>query len=149
MKPSSTYLEFQPSPRFTTTVECFWILSAAREFRQAVLPDGCCDFIFATTHSRGKDADYGELDTGATVLAFAANEFSRQITPVPFDAADLSKPAPPIEIGFVTEDVEANYRRALAAGAINVKKPEQKPWGQTVGYLRDLHGFLIEICSPL
>jgi lactoylglutathione lyase len=96
-----------------------------------------------------KDGDYGELDTGATVLAFAANEFARQITAVPFDAADLSKPAPPIEIGFVTEDVEANYRRALAAGAIDVKKPEQKPWGQTVGYLRDLNGFLIEICSPL
>jgi lactoylglutathione lyase len=96
-----------------------------------------------------KDADYGELDTGATVLAFAANEFARQITPVPFDAADPAKPAPPIEIGFVTEDVEAGYRRALAAGAIDVKKPERKPWGQTVGYLRDLNGFLIEICSPL
>jgi lactoylglutathione lyase len=104
---------------------------------------------FGVNRRMVKDGDYGELDTGATVLAFAANEFARRITAVAFDAADLSKPAPPIEIGFVTEDVEANYRRALAAGAIDVKKPEQKPWGQTVGYLRDLNGFLIEICSPL
>jgi lactoylglutathione lyase len=96
-----------------------------------------------------KDGDYGELDTGATVLAFAANHFARQITPVPFDAADPSKPAPPVEIGFVTENVGADYRQALAAGAIEVKAPEQKPWGQTVGYIRDLNGFLIEICSPL
>jgi uncharacterized glyoxalase superfamily protein PhnB len=96
-----------------------------------------------------KDEDYGELDTGATVLAFAANNFARQLTSVPFEPADLTKPAPPIEIGFVTEDVDAHYRQALAAGAVDVKKPEQKPWGQTVGYLRDLNGFLIELCSPL
>ena len=53
---------------------------------------------FGVNRRMVKDEDYAELDTGATVLAFAANEFARQITPVPFDAADLSKPAPPIVI---------------------------------------------------
>ena len=24
-----------------------------------------------------------------------------------------------------------------------------KPWGQTVGYIRDIDGFLIEICTPM
>ncbi|MFO0110274.1 MAG: VOC family protein, partial [Alphaproteobacteria bacterium] len=33
--------------------------------------------------------------------------------------------------------------------AAPLKKPEQKPWGQTVAYVRDLNGFLVEICSPV
>jgi hypothetical protein len=28
-----------------------------------------------------------------------------------------------------------------------VAEPEAKPWGQTVGYLRDLDGVLIELCT--
>jgi hypothetical protein len=27
--------------------------------------------------------------------------------------------------------------------------PTVKPWGQTVSYVRDLDGFLVEICSPM
>jgi len=96
-----------------------------------------------------KDGDYGELDTGATVLAFASNSFARQLIPVPFGAADPQGPAPPVELGFVTEHVDADFRTAIAAGAVEVTPPEGKPWGQTVSYVRDLNGFLIEICSPL
>ncbi len=71
------------------------------------------------------------------------------MTGVPFEAAALSKPAPPLELGFVTDDVEAAYGRALDAGAHAVKAPEKKPWGQLVGYVRDNNGFLVEICSPM
>ena len=53
------------------------------------------------------------------------------------------------EIAFVTDDPEAAYRKALAAGAGAVKPPALKPWGQTVGYVRDLNGCLIELCSPV
>jgi len=35
------------------------------------------------------------------------------------------------------------------AGAEIVKQPEAKPWGQTVGYLKDLNGFLVELCTPV
>jgi len=59
------------------------------------------------------------------------------------------KAAPPLELGLVTEDVEAAFGRAVEAGAIAVKKPERKPWGQLVGYVRDINGFLVEICSPM
>ena len=44
----------------------------------------------------------------------------------------------------MADDVEASFRRALASGAVEVKPPEKKPWGQTVGYVRDLNGFLVE-----
>jgi hypothetical protein len=30
-----------------------------------------------------------------------------------------------------------------------VKAVEEKPWGQKLGYVRDLNGCLVEICSPV
>jgi uncharacterized glyoxalase superfamily protein PhnB len=39
--------------------------------------------------------------------------------------------------------------RSLSAGAVEVKRPTQKPWGQSVGYVRDPNGFLVEICTPM
>lgn len=93
--------------------------------------------------------EYGELDTGVTKLAFAANTFVKTIMPYPFEEAALNKPCPPLELGFVTEQVEEAFAHAISEGAIEVKSPTAKPWGQIVGYVRDNNGFLIEICSPL
>lgn len=93
--------------------------------------------------------EYGELLTGGTKLAFAANSFVKSLQSVPFAAASLEKPAPAMELGLVTETVEADFERAVAFGAIVVKRPETKPWGQIVGYVRDNNGFLVEICSPI
>ena len=93
--------------------------------------------------------EYGELRTGGTTLAFAANSFAKGITDVPFEAAALDKAAPPVELGLVTDGVDADFDRAVSAGAVAVKRPERKPWGQLVGYVRDNNGFLVEICSPM
>ena len=93
--------------------------------------------------------EYGELATGTTKLAFAANTFVKTIMPQPFEEASIDKPAPPMELGFVTEHVEEAFHQAISAGAIEIKKPTQKPWGQLVGYVRDINGFIIELCSPM
>src|SRR5690349_15886080 len=86
--------------------------------------------------------EFGELDTGATKLSFAARAHVAKLFPIPFqDAGPKNDPAP-IEIGLVTDDVSAAFDRAVAAGAITVAKPTRKPWGQTVGYVRDNNGFL-------
>lgn len=53
------------------------------------------------------------------------------------------------EIAYVTDDPEAAYRKAVAAGASAVKPPALKPWGQTVGYVRDLNGCPVKLCSPV
>jgi lactoylglutathione lyase len=45
--------------------------------------------------------------------------------------------------------VSAAFANAVATGAVVVAKPKVKPWGQTVAYVRDLDGILIEICSPI
>jgi uncharacterized glyoxalase superfamily protein PhnB len=93
--------------------------------------------------------EYGELQTGDTKLAFAANSFVKGLTSLPFEAVSQGKAAPPMELGLVTETVEQDFERAVAAGAVVVKRPERKPWGQLVGYVRDNNGFLVEICSPI
>ena len=93
--------------------------------------------------------NYGELETGGTRLAFAARAFVSQMLPVDLAQLGPGKAAPPVELGIVAANVAASFKQAVAAGAIQIKPPETKPWGQTVGYVRDLNGFLVEICSEV
>jgi uncharacterized glyoxalase superfamily protein PhnB len=93
--------------------------------------------------------DYGEMVTGETKLAFAQIDFAKTLTSVPIEITTPGKSAPPVEIALVTDQVAAAFEKAVAAGAVAVKSPEKKPWGQLVGYVRDNNGFLVEICSPI
>ncbi len=49
----------------------------------------------------------------------------------------------------VTVDVPALFARAVNAGGTAVTEPATKPWGETVAYLRDNSGHLVELCTPL
>lgn len=91
---------------------------------------------------------YAEMETGATALSFAGEAMAEMngLAIRPNSPRDL--PAG-IEICLVTESPEHAYERAVAAGALAVKAVEEKPWGQRVGYVRDLNGCLVEICSPV
>ena len=93
-----------------------------------------------------ESGDYGELDTGATRLAFSSRALMAQLgkNPAPADAA-----APCFEIAFTTPDVPAAVARAVAAGATLKQAPQDMPWGQTVAYVIDPDGFLVELCTPL
>ncbi|MBL1419395.1 MAG: VOC family protein [Alphaproteobacteria bacterium] len=91
---------------------------------------------------------YAELDTGETILAFAAHEAAElndlSITPNRRDGI-----AAGFEVCLVTDNVQEAYGHAVENGASGVSKPAQKPWGQTVAYLRDLNGCLVEICTEI
>lgn len=91
---------------------------------------------------------YGELDTGDTKLAFAGEEMAKEhgfaMRPNRPDTATAG-----FEIALVTQDPQAAYDRAVAAGAVPLSPPAEKPWGQTVAYVRDQDGCLVEICSPV
>lgn len=95
------------------------------------------------------DNDYAELITGATTLSFASLDLAKSNLPDGFTETDPAKPAPAIEIGFVTDDVQNTVNAALQAGATLVAEPKTKPWGQTVAYIRDPDGFLVEICTAM
>ena len=94
------------------------------------------------------ESGYGEMATGETKLAFASVELARS-NGVSFQQLPVQGPSPAVEIAFVTEDVATAFSKAIAAGAVPVAEPKQKPWGQTVSYVRDIHGFLVELCSPV
>ncbi len=94
-----------------------------------------------------ESGQYAELETGATALAFANESFVA--SHLDFAPNSLKNRAAGAEIGLVTTDVGGAFDRALAAGATSVEGPQTKPWGQVVSYVRDLDGFLVEICSPM
>ena len=91
---------------------------------------------------------YAEMETGSTALAFAGEAMAEMngVSIRPNRPGDV---AAGIEIALVTDDPAAAYKNAVAAGAVAVKPPALKPWGQTVAYVRDVNGCLIEICSPV
>ncbi|WP_426756469.1 VOC family protein [Myxococcus sp. Y35] len=91
---------------------------------------------------------YAEMETGTTALAFveegAAKEHGFSIRHLrPNDEASA------VEVALVTPDVAGAYARAVDAGAQATQAPKQKPWGQTVAYVRDLNGVLVELCTPM
>jgi lactoylglutathione lyase len=92
---------------------------------------------------------YGELETGAARLAFGSFELANSHLKERGVGASLDKAAAGFEIALATSDVAALYARALEAGATAVSEPATKPWGQTVAYLRDEDGHLVEICTPM
>lgn len=95
------------------------------------------------------ESDYGELDTGGTALAFAAHSLGASNLPAGYVRADASLVPLGIEIALVTESVVTAHERAVAAGAVSLKPPMEKSWGQTVSYLRCPDGTLVELCSPI
>ncbi len=66
-----------------------------------------------------------------------------------YQKTDLNATPLGIELVFVADDVAAAYAKAIAAGAIAIKEPITKPWGQVVAYVRSSEGSLIELCSPI
>jgi catechol 2,3-dioxygenase-like lactoylglutathione lyase family enzyme len=91
---------------------------------------------------------YAEMETGATALAFADEAFVAE-RGQDFKPNRLASLPAGAEIALVAGDVPAAFARATASGAIEVASPTQKPWGQTVAYVRDRDGFLVEICTPI
>jgi len=93
-----------------------------------------------------ESGDYGELDTGNTILSFSAIELMRSLGKSPANAiADEHT----FEIAFETDNVAEALATAITAGAKLVQDAEEMPWGQTTAYVSEENGFLIEICTPV
>lgn len=93
--------------------------------------------------------DYGEMKTGETVLAFASHSLGQMNLQGLYQKSALEKEPFGYELALVSENVMADYEKALIEGALPVSPPKEKPWGQTVAYVRSIEGTLIELCSPI
>lgn len=92
---------------------------------------------------------YAELTGGQVSLAFAQDALGSQNLPQGYYKNDLKALPAGCELVFTTDDVDATIKKALEGGAITVVPAKQKPWGQTVAYVRDPEGILIEIASKM
>ena len=95
------------------------------------------------------EKDYGELKSGETTIAFASLALGASNFKSGFKSISKSEQPFGVEIVFVTENIESDFAHAIEMGAIEYEPIVSKPWGQKVGYLRDINGFLIEICTPM
>ena len=97
------------------------------------------------------EGDYGELETGATTLSFVRHDLAASNLDAVGGFTRLDTETPPVgaSITLVTDDVPAMVAQATGAGATSYTEPTVKPWGQTVAYLRDPNGILIEVATPV
>ncbi|WP_430613052.1 VOC family protein [Flavobacterium sp. JP2137] len=98
---------------------------------------------------RSPENDYGELISGTTTLAFASLDLASSNLKKGFIRSEIQGKPFGIELGFVSENLAETLAHALSCGGVIYEEMVEKPWGQTVAYLRDLDGFLIELCSPM
>jgi lactoylglutathione lyase len=95
---------------------------------------------------------YAEILLGQTKIGFAQETcFLDDRSPAcaqPFHINRLDACPGGFEIAFVATDVAQAYQDAVKKGATALCAPVVKPWGQTVGYVRDLNGVRIQIGSP-
>lgn len=95
------------------------------------------------------ESGYGELETGETTLAFASHGLGQSNLPAGYIKGDAVDKPLGIEIALVTNSVSEAHAHAIASGAISLKEPMQKPWGQMVSYVQCPDGTLVELCSPI
>ena len=119
-------------------------VSAALEFYHVAF-----GFEIRLKYEEEGQVDYGELATGEATLGFASHELGQANVNGQYQQASINTLPFGQELAFVTDDVSAAYQRAIAAGAVNISPPIEKPWGQTVAYVRAAEGTLIELCSPM
>ena len=91
---------------------------------------------------------YASMNTGKIKLAFVAEsvpvEYQLKIQKNSCSALPAGA-----EIALSTEDVDGAFKKAVDAGAASLMSPADKPWGQRIAIVRDLNGFMVELCSPM
>ncbi len=93
--------------------------------------------------------EYGELETGATTLAFASHTLGESHFPQGYVPASGSEKPLGMEIDLIATDVDTAHQKAIEHGATEVTAPEEKPWGQRVSYIRCPAGILVALGSPM
>jgi lactoylglutathione lyase len=95
---------------------------------------------------------YAELETGATLLCFLSEAFLRDANLYGGQTIVPNRPSSApggSTIAFLSDDLERDWARAVAAGCSVMKAPEKKPPGQTLGYLRDINGIVVELTTAI
>ncbi|KAL2532595.1 dessication-induced 1VOC superfamily protein [Abeliophyllum distichum] len=91
---------------------------------------------------------WGELESGQTTIAFTpAHQHETDDLSGEVRMPQSSHEKNPVEVCFDYSDVDSAYKRAVENGAVPVSEPEDKEWGQKVGYVRDIDGIVVRMGS--
>jgi lactoylglutathione lyase len=90
------------------------------------------------------DDSYVVLGGEGGQLAFASHEMVATSI-----GDEARRPPAGFEVWIEADDVPAAVDAARAAGAELVAEPVEKPWGQTVAYVRSPDGVLVELGTPV
>lgn len=102
------------------------------------------------TRFLAEGGQYGELEVDGTVaLGFVGHSQAAANLPRGFQPNDLKSRPAGFEIAFVVDDVRKAFDHAVRAGATPAAPPAEKPWGQTIAYVRDMDGVLVELASAM
>ncbi|XP_019199503.1 PREDICTED: uncharacterized protein LOC109193131 [Ipomoea nil] len=91
---------------------------------------------------------WAELESGSTTIAFTpihqreTDELTGEV-----ETPQSRGKRQPIELCLDYADVDAAFKRAVENGAVPVNPPEDKKWGQRVGYVRDIDGNVVRMGS--
>ncbi len=96
-----------------------------------------------------ESGQYAELDTGATSIALASEPLGDSNLPNGYVRSRKKEPPLGCELVFTVDDVQKFFNLAVREGGEGLSPPQEKPWGQTVAYIRDPNGVLIELASPM
>ena len=102
----------------------------------------CATPSVALSRNVSRKAAFEMLVTGDFIDAAQARERGLVNRVVPPDRLDA-------EVRSLADSIVAKPAVAIAAGATSAREPEKKPWGQTVAYLRDPDGVVVELCTPI
>lgn len=92
---------------------------------------------------------YAEVESSTgTKLGFCSAAFIES-GGIEFTKNNRTAKAAGFQISLITDDVEKAYNKACSAGAIAIKAPETKHWGQVVALVRDNNGVLVEMCTAV
>jgi lactoylglutathione lyase len=94
-----------------------------------------------------EDNQYAQMRAGDKELAFHSDSSVQKSLGLDFRKNNREEKPAGFEISLATSDVTKALEKAVRAGATVVLSPMQRPWGQTVSYVTDINGILVEICS--
>ncbi|TMP37468.1 VOC family protein [Pseudoalteromonas rubra] len=91
-----------------------------------------------------EDGDYGELDTGEVLLAFATHPVAQAQFKQSYIRSQPKQPALGFELTLGCDNVAKSYDRAVEAGAEPLSPPCQKG-EHTQAYVRSIEGTLVAL----
>ena len=92
---------------------------------------------------------YAELDTGSTILSFVSRSAVSSSSIYEDIKEYVDNKQSGMEIAFLSDDIQQDYRNAIKNGAKPLRDPEETEWGQGVSYVRTPQGLLLDICSKM